>query len=49
MEPVRENQYRQKYSVDEKQILLVHWNSNVLLKKIILERDIIATEIAEVV
>lgn len=47
MEPVTEKQYRQKYNIDKKQILLVHWISKVLLKKIILERDIIATEIVE--
>lgn len=47
MEPVIEKQYRQKYDVDKKQILLVHWISNVI-KKIILEQDIIAAEIVEV-
>lgn len=47
MEPVTEKQYRQKYDVDKKQILLVHCISNVI-KKIILEQDIIATEIVEV-
>lgn len=49
MEPLIEKQYRQKYNVDKKQILLVLWNSKCVIKKVILEWDIIATEIVKVV